>query len=611
MSRLDLKSFGKTQKDAERIYSDMARRLAASPPGICPVDLTLSFITMCLTQSCGKCVPCRVGLNQLKRLLTDVLDGNATPNTVDLIRETAYAILESADCAIGYEPAQMVLSNLENNRDDFVEHIDKHRCLGSFSAPVPCVTLCPASVDVPGYISLVRKGRYADAVKLIRKDNPMPVACGYICEHPCETHCRRNMIDDAVNIRGLKRYAVDKAGEVPVPAPGPDTGKKVAIIGGGPCGLSAAYYLRLMGHQVTIYERHKKLGGMLRYGIPAYRFPRDRLDEDIRAILSTGIEVHTNYNIGTEMSFTDLAEQNDAVYVAVGAQAHSSAHLPNEDAEGVISAVKLLGGIGDENYPDLKDKTVCIIGGGNVAMDVTRTAIRCGARNVFCVYRRRQIDMTAAPDEIEGALAEGAELVCLKAPDRIEVDDDGKAVALWVRPQMATKLDDSGRPIPKDADLPQERIEADVFVLAVGQRVETGILKEGGLAIERGKLVASSTGVIAPDCKIFAGGECVTGPATAIRAIAGGKVAAANIDQYLGFDHKISVDVQVPDAPANNTPAWGRINTTFRTAFERKCDFDCIEHGLTDQGALSETFRCLRCDHYGYGAFRGGREEKW
>lgn len=611
MSRLDLKSFGKTQKDAERIYSDMARRLAASPPGICPVDLTLSFITMCLTQSCGKCVPCRVGLNQLKRLLTDVLDGNATPNTVDLIRETAYAILESADCAIGYEPAQMVLSNLENNRDDFVEHIDKHRCLGSFSAPVPCVTLCPASVDVPGYISLVRKGRYADAVKLIRKDNPMPVACGYICEHPCETHCRRNMIDDAVNIRGLKRYAVDKAGEVPVPAPGPDTGKKVAIIGGGPCGLSAAYYLRLMGHQVTIYERHKKLGGMLRYGIPAYRFPRDRLDEDIRAILSTGIEVHTNYNIGTEMSFTDLAEQNDAVYVAVGAQAHSSAHLPNEDAEGVISAVKLLGGIGDENYPDLKDKTVCIIGGGNVAMDVTRTAIRCGARNVFCVYRRRQIDMTAAPDEIEGALAEGAELVCLKAPDRIEVDDDGKAVALWVRPQMATKLDESGRPIPKDADLPQERIEADVFVLAVGQRVETGILKEGGLAIERGKLVASSTGVIAPDCKIFAGGECVTGPATAIRAIAGGKVAAANIDQYLGFDHKISVDVQVPDAPANNTPAWGRINTTFRTAFERKCDFDCIEHGLTDQGALSETFRCLRCDHYGYGAFRGGREEKW
>ncbi len=613
MSRLDMKSFGKTQKDAEHLYSDMARRLAASPPGICPVDLMLSFVTLCHTQSCGKCVPCRVGLGQLKKLLEDVLNGKATPDTIDLIRETSYAILETADCAIGFEPAQMLLSNLENYRADFMEHIDKHRCLGSFSAPVPCVSLCPASVDVPGYIALIRKGRVADAVKLIRKDNPMPVTCGYICEHPCETHCRRNMIDDAINIRGLKRYAVDKAGIVPVPECGEPTGKQVAIIGGGPCGLSAAYYLRLMGHKVTIYERHHKLGGMLRYGIPAYRLPRELLDRDIDAILSTGIEVHTDYNIGegTDLSFLDMADQYDAVYIAVGAQASSSARIENEDAEGVVSAVQLLGAIGDGDIPDFTGKTVCVIGGGNVAMDVTRTAIRLGSKNVYCVYRRRQIDMTAAAEEVEGALAEGAELVCLKAPDHIEVDENGKAVALWVRPQMSTKLDASGRPTPKDADLPMERIEADVFVLAVGQRVQTGILKEGGLAIDKGKLVAGTNGIIEPGSKIFAGGECVTGPATAIRAIAGGKVAAANIDEFLGYHHEISVDVEVPDAPANNTPAWGRINTTFRTAFERKCDFDCIEHGLTDQGALSETFRCLRCDHYGYGAFRGGREEKW
>ena len=611
MSRLDMKSFGKTQKDAERLYGDMARRLAASPPGICPVDLTLSFVTMCHSQSCGKCVPCRIGLGQLKNLLTDVLDGRATPDTIDLIRETAYAVLETADCAIGYDPARMIIANLENYRSDFVEHIDKHRCLGSFEAPVPCVSLCPASVDVPGYISLIRQKRYADAVKLIRKDNPMPVTCGYICEHPCETHCRRNMIDDAINIRGLKRYAVDKAGEVPVPACSESTGKRVAIIGGGPCGLSAAYYLQLMGHQVTIFERHKKLGGMLRYGIPAYRFPRELLDRDIEAILSTGIEARTGVNISSDVSYSQLAEEYDAVYIAVGAQASSSARLENENAENVLSAVQLLGAIGDGDIPDFTGKTICVIGGGNVAMDVTRTAIRCGAKNVYCVYRRRQIDMTAASEEIEGALAEGAELVCLKAPDRIEIDKDGKACALWVRPQVSTKLDDSGRPIPKDADLPQERIAADLIVLAVGQRVETGILKEGGLAVEKGGLVAASTGIIEPGSKIFAGGECVTGPATAIRAIAGGKVAAANIDEFLGFHHEISVDVQIPDAPANNTPAWGRINNTLRTATERKCDFDCIEHGLTDQGALSETFRCLRCDHYGYGAFRGGRESKW
>ena len=611
MSRLDMKSFGQKQIDAERVYSDMARRLAASPPGICPVDLTLSFVTMCHTQSCGKCVPCRIGLGQLKNLLNDILDGRATPDTIDLIRETAHAILESADCAIGFDPARVVLANLENYRDEFVEHIDKHRCLGSFEAPVPCVSLCPASVDIPGYIALIRKGRYADAVKLIRKDNPMPVTCGYICEHPCETHCRRNMIDDAVNIRGLKRYAVDKAGDVAVPKCAESTGKKVAVIGGGPCGLTAAYYLQLMGHQVTIFERHPKLGGMLRYGIPAYRFPRDLLNKDIEAMLSTGIEVKLGVDIGKDISFDEIRDSHDAVYVSIGAQTHASARLPGEDAAGVVSAVRLLGGIGDEEYPDFTGQTICVIGGGNVAMDVTRTAIRCGAKNVYCVYRRRQIDMTAAAEEVEGALAEGAELVCLKAPSRIEVDENGQAAALWVKPQVATKLDASGRPIPKDANLPEERIAADLIVLAVGQRVEYDEFEKAGLPVRRGAIVAATTGHISADPKVFAGGECVTGPATAIRAIAGGKVAAANIDQFLGYHHEIAAEVSVPAAPANNTPAWGRINTTLRTAFERKCDFDCIEHGLTDEGALSETFRCLRCDHYGFGGFRGGREEKW
>ena len=611
MSRLDMKSFGQKQVDAERVYSDMARRLAASPPGICPVDLTLSFVTMCHTQSCGKCVPCRIGLGQLKNLLKDILDGQATPDTIDLIRETAYAILETADCAIGFDPARVVLANLENYRDEFIEHIDKHRCLGSFEAPVPCVSLCPASVDIPGYIALIRKGRYADAVKLIRKDNPMPVTCGYICEHPCETHCRRNMIDDAINIRGLKRYAVDTAGDVEVPACAESTGKKVAVIGGGPCGLTAAYYLQLMGHQVTIFERHPKLGGMLRYGIPAYRFPRDLLNKDIEAILSTGIEVRLGVDIGKDISFDDIKNGHDAVYVSIGAQTHASARLPGEDAEGVISAVKLLGGIGDEEYPDFTGQTICVIGGGNVAMDVTRTAIRLGAKNVYCVYRRRQIDMTAAAEEVEGALAEGAELVCLKAPSRIEVDEHGQAAALWVKPQVATKLDASGRPIPKDADLPEERIAADLIVLAVGQRVEYDTFRKAGLPIHKGAIVAKTTGHTDADPKIFAGGECVTGPATAVRAIAGGKVAAANIDEFLGYHHEIKAEVEVPPAPANNTPAWGRINTTLRTAFERKCDFDCIEQGLTYEGALSETFRCLRCDHYGFGGFRGGRNEKW
>ena len=611
MSRLDLKTFGPADKSAEMQYNSISRRLAASPQGLCPVDLALSFVVMCQAQSCGKCVPCRVGLGQLIILLSDVLDGNSSEEKLELIQRTAETIYDSADCAIGYDAARLVLSSLKNFRDDYKEHIHKHRCLGSFAAPVPCVARCPADVDIPGYIALISEGRCADAVRLIRRDNPMPVTCGYICEHPCETHCRRSMLDDAINIRALKRYAVDKAGVVPAPPCAESSGKTVAVIGGGPCGLSAAYYLQLMGHQVTIFERRKKLGGMLRYGIPAYRFPRELLDRDIEAILSTGVQVKTECDLGKDINFEDIRRDFDAVYIAVGAHTHSSARIPGEDAKNVMSAVQLLRGIGDGEMPDFTGKKICVIGGGNVAMDVTRTSVRLGADNVYCVYRRRQIDMTAAMEEVEGALAEGAELVTLKAPTRVEVGEDGCAKALWVKPQVAGKIDASGRPAPMDADLPEERIEADLIIIAVGQRVETEVFEKAGLPLKRGTISADSNGYIENADKIFAGGECVTGPATAIRAIAGGKVAAANIDEYLGFHHKISVDVEIPDANTENKPAWGRMNTSLRVAFERKCDFDCIETGLTDQSAATEASRCLRCDHYGFGAFRGGRKNEW
>ena len=269
MSRLDIKTASKAQTVVDRLYKDMERRIASSPPGLCPIDMSLTFLQLCHAQSCGKCVPCRIGLGQLSILMGQVLDGTGTMLTIDTIEKTARAIVASADCAIGRDAAQLVLSGFEGFRDDYVNHVQHHRCLASLQNPVPCVSLCPAGVDVPGYVALVREGRYADAVRLIRKDNPMPTACAYICEHPCEARCRRNMVDAPVNIRGLKRYAVDHAGDVPNPACGKSTGKRVAIIGGGPSGLSCAYYLRLMGHSVTIFEEKKQLGGMLRYGIPA------------------------------------------------------------------------------------------------------------------------------------------------------------------------------------------------------------------------------------------------------------------------------------------------------------------------------------------------------
>ena len=611
LSRLDIKNPSRAQTVVDNLYRDVERRIAASPPGLCPVDMSLSFLQLCHAQSCGKCVPCRIGLGQLSKLIATVLDGTGSMDTVAIIEKTARSILNTADCAIGRDAARLVLDGLEGFRDDYEEHVNHRRCLAGLQLPVPCVALCPAGVDVPGYMALVGEGRCADAVRLIRKDNPFPTACAYICEHPCEARCRRNMIDDAINIRGLKRYAVDHAGVVPQPECAPSTGKKVAIIGGGPSGLSCAYYLALMGHKATVFEERDKLGGMLRYGIPSYRFPRHLLDEEIDSILSLGIEAHTNVTVGRDISVEELQKEYDCLYIAIGAHQDKKVGIPGEDSRHVLSAVEMLRAIGDDVMPDFTGKRVVVIGGGNVAMDVTRSSIRLGAEKVTCVYRRRVEDMTALPDEVTGAMAEGAELLTLMAPVRIEADEEGNAAALWVQPQLIGEADKSGRPRPNKADLPEQRIPADIIVVAIGQGIEIQGFEQAGVPIKRGTFVAGLSGQVGDMGNLFAGGDCVTGPATAIRAIAAGKVAAANIDEDLGFRHEITVDVDIPAPRLNNRAPHGRINTTEREACERRCDFEDIECGLTEEGAYTEASRCLRCDHYGYGIFRGGRNVKW
>ncbi len=612
MSRLDIKTQNRAQTVVDNLYRDVERRIAASPPGLCPVDMSLAFLKLCHAQSCGKCVPCRIGLGQLSLLIEQVVDGTATMETLAIIEKTARSIVNTADCAIGRDAARLVVDGLEGFRDDYVEHICHHRCLAGLEIPVPCVNLCPAGVDIPGYMALVGAGRCDDAVRLIRKDNPFPTACAYICEHPCEARCRRRMIDDAINIRGLKRYAVDHAGVVPNPPCAPPTGKKVAVIGGGPSGLSCAYYLALMGHSVTIYEERKQLGGMLRYGIPSYRFPRELLDREIESILSTGIQVYTGMTVGKDIWLEKLQHEYDCVYIAIGAHQDKKVGIPGEDSRNVMSAVVMLRAIGDNNMPNFHGKQVVVIGGGNVAMDVVRSSIRLGADKVTCVYRRRTEDMTALPDEIEGALAEGAELMTLAAPVRIEADENHVARALWVQPQIIGEVGKDGRPRPNKADLPEQRIPADVIVVAIGQGIEMQGFEQAGVPIKRGgTFVAALSGQVGDKDNLFAGGDCVTGPATAIRAIAAGKVAAANIDEHLGFRHEIEVDIDIPAPRLNNRAPHGRINTTEREACDRKCDFEDIECGLTEEGALAEASRCLRCDHFGYGIFRGGRNNKW
>ena len=610
MIRLELRTPNRTHIVMEELYKDLERRIESSPPGLCPVDMSRAFLELCHAQTCGKCVPCRIGLGQLNHFIKDVLDGNATMETLDTMEATALSIMESADCAIGYEAAHMVYKGLVGYRDDYIEHIRHGRCTCTYSQPVPCVALCPAHVDIPGYIALVGEGRYADAVRLIRKDNPFPTTCGFICEHPCELRCRRNMVDDSVNIRGLKRVAADFAGEVEPPKCAPSTGKKIAVLGGGPGGLSAAYYLQLMGHQTTVYEMLPKLGGMLRYGIPNYRLPKERLEDDVNAILKTGVQVEYGKKIGQDITIQDLREQYDAVLITIGASTDKKLGLEGEDSEGVMSAVQFLRNIGKNIITDLTGKEVAVIGGGNVSMDAVRTAKRLGAKKVSIVYRRRMADMTALPGEINGAVAEGIELQTLKAPATIDVDENNHVKGIYVTPQMVSTIK-NGRASVRPTGEDDIYIPCDVLVVAIGQNIETAHFEAAGIPVSRGKILTTSTGAVEDMPDVYAGGDCSSGPATVIKAIAAAKVVAANIDEYLGFRHEISCDVEIPEAKLEDKIPCGRIDLTEREACERVCDFDAVENCMTENEARQEAGRCLRCDHFGYGIFKGGRETLW
>ena len=511
MSRLSIETPGRAQNVLDGLHRDMERRIGASAYGLCPVDMSLNYLRLCHAQTCGKCVPCRIGLGQLEVLIEQVLDRTATMETINIIERTAKVIADSAGCAIGYEAAHMVLKGIRGFREDYEEHVQHGRCISVLSYPVPCVSACPAHVDVPGYVALVNEGRYEEAVKLIRKDNPFPSACAYVCEHPCEAHCRRAMVDDAINICGLKRFAVDHAKAEPAKILYEKTGKTVGIIGGGPGGLTAAYYLAQMGHQVTVYEQRPKLGGMLRYGIPDYRLPQEVLERDIEHILTTGINVITDVSIGRDVTMEDIQKSYDAVYISIGAHNDKKIGIEGEDAENVVSAVSLLRRIDEGNAPDFTGKRICVIGGGNVSMDATRTAKRLGAESVTCVYRRRVDDMTALAEEIEEAMAEGCQILPLQAPARIEKDAEGKVVALWTVPQIIGPYGKDGRPKPIPADVPEFRIACDYVIVAIGQAIDARPFEAIGIKTFKGMIQAEDTSSVADVDNVFAGGDAVSG----------------------------------------------------------------------------------------------------
>ncbi len=397
------------------------------------------------------------------------------------------------------------------------------------------------------------------------------------------------------------------------PAPNqPSTGKRVAIIGGGPGGLSCAFYLQLMGHHTVVYEQRPKLGGMLRYGIPRYRLPEAMLDNDIDVILSTGVEVHTGVSVGRDIPIHEIERDFDAVFLCIGAHVDRKIGIPGENSIGVVSAVEMLRDIGEGNAPDLTGKRVCVIGGGNVSMDATRTAIRLGASSVTTVYRRRVDDMTALQEEIEEASAEGATILPLQAPLRIEHDEEGHVTALITQPQQIGPVGRDGRPSPIAANMEEQSIPCDIVIVAIGQGIDSKAFAAAGIAVNRERFSALPDSIVEGSTKTFAGGDAVTGPSTVIRAIAAGKVAAANIDNFLGYNHVIHAAVEdIPEAPLSPAPACGRVNLRTRPACDCVNNFDDIKEGMTEEEVLQESSRCLRCDHYGYGNFRGGRMRQW
>ena len=586
--------------------------MTSYPPGMCPLALYRSLLHISMNQSCGKCVPCRDGLGEVDYYLKSILNGDGDEETLKLMEEKCHMIARTADCAVGVVGANLILDSLTQFADEYESHIMNRKCVENVIQTTPCITLCPAHVDVPGYISLIKEEKYSDAVKVIRDRNPFPTACAFVCEHPCERKCRRTLVDDPINIRGLKKYAVDNANADTVdnPAANVKTGKKIAVVGAGPSGMTCAYYLALMGHTVDVYEEHEKAGGMLRYGIPEYRLPKERLDQDIAAIIKAGdITMHYGTKIGRDITFKDLRAGHDAVFLGLGAQLGNLMPMENNDAKNVIAAADFLQLVASGDAPDLKGKKVALIGGGNVAMDAARTAVRLGAGSVH-VFTRKRDDYTALAEEIEGAMQEGVRFRTLLSFLHIEADKETNEVrSVWLQPEIVAEYDEYGMMTTEDSSEYPYRFTCDYLIIAVGQRSDVADFEKDGVPVNRGRILADETCMVSDMEGVFSGGDCVTGPSTAINAIAAGQVAASNIDEYLGYHHKIGGKPEIPPAYPNPCVATGRAEIEEKDPFERKDNFDHVELSMTYEEAMREAGRCLRCDHYGCGVMEGGRGE--
>lgn len=574
----------------------------------CMVDLAKFFIEFVQDESCGKCSPCRIGTKRMLEILERITRGQGREGDVELLIELGTQIKNSALCGLGQTGPNPVLSTIHYFRHEYDAHIRDKKCEASVCASLfnaPCQNSCPADVDVPLYVDLTRQGRFGEAHAVIRMDNPLPMVCGRVCTHPCERKCRRGQLDTAINIRALKRfvaeYPLDGNGKATfaLPVPAERKSEKVAIVGSGPSGLTAANYLARKGYQVTVYEALPVVGGMLAVGIPEYRLPKKTLKREIELLEKLGVTFKTGVKIGKDIGLDDLRKKSNAVYIAVGAHLGSKMDIPGEDAEGVFEAVAFLRDFNLGKPADIKAKTVLVVGGGNAAIDAARSSVRLGAKKVTIVYRRSRAEMPALDEEIEEAEREGIGLKTLVAPKRI-IASGGKVTGLECVECTLGEFDKSGRRRPNPKDGSEFTLGADVVIAAVGQAVElNGLASKAGLGIgARGTVSADpKTGATNLD-GVFAGGDCVAGPATVIEAIAAGKRAASAIDTYLGGDgvliakpevaRKLTAEVIEAEMPREVAPCV--------PVEKRISGFTEVELGYPANSAKLEASRCLRCD---------------
>jgi len=554
---------------------------------------------------------CRQRLDVLVHLLDDLSNGRGRPSHIDSIENMITILGTECDHRVCAEIRQMLTSDLANFREIYESHIDSHYCPAgeceTLSAP-PCQLACPASVDIPSYVTLVGMGRYHEAMEVLLEDLPLPGSLGRVCVRPCERACRRGKIDSPIAICQLKRVAFDRALAEDPSASGAVAKKyddRIAIIGSGPAGLSTAYFLAKIGYRPTIFEAMPEPGGMLRWGIPGYRLPRDILGKEIERIEALGVEILTNVKFGEHLALPDLQKQGyGAVFMGIGAWC--SMGLPIEGAEGNPGVIECLTFLRHENMrQSMVGDRVIVIGGGNAAVDCIRTALRLDVKEVHLVYRRSRQEMPAHKEEVEAAEAEGARLTFLSSPVRVHTDN-GRVTGLECIRNELSEPDATGRRRPVPMSGTEYVIPADTIITAIGQKVDAACLSPiGDLDLSRKQLVVVNPATMETSVPgMFAGGDVVTGPATVIEAVASGKRAADSIHRYLrglAYSKKYLFPTRRKHVPVMRISSHEKAYPT-RPVMpnlalkERVHNFEEVELGLAEEDAFQEARRCLRCD---------------